>query len=140
MQTLLVIALVVWIVVGLALLVAMAYSVPLVRELRTFLVRGNEVLDRTDRRMDPLMDRLERITEDASHITSSLSQDVEEIGRAVDQGSRSARRIARLAEHRAEEIDALLEVAQDEAESTFVSAASLLGGIRSVRQRFFDGR
>lgn len=140
MQTLLVIGLVVWIVVGLALLAAMAYSLPVVRELRNFLSRGNEFLDRTNHRMGPVMDRLEQISEDASHISASLSQDMDAIGRAVDQGSRSARRIARIVEHRAVEIDALLEVAQDEAESTFVSAASLLGGVRSLRERFFDGR
>lgn len=140
MQTLWVVAVVVWIVVGIALLAAMAYSFPLVRELRRFLSRSNETLRHVNDRFDPVMDRVEEITDDASHISDSLRQDVDEIGDAVDQGSRSARRIARLAEHRAAEIDALLEVAQEEAESTFVSTASILGGVKSIRERFFGGR
>lgn len=140
MQTLLVIGLVVWIAVGLALLGAMAYSVPLVRDLRSVLSRSDDLVERMNDRVGPVMDRMETITDDASHISGSLRQDVEEIGHAVDQGSRSARRIARMAENRAAEIDALIEVAQEECESTFVSTASILGSVRSLRDRFFDGR
>lgn len=140
MQTLLIIGLLVWIVVGLALLGAMAYALPLVRELRSLLRRTNEVAGTMNEQMGPVLDRVETITDDASHISGSLKRDVEEIGRAVDQGSRSARRIARMAENRAAEIDALIEVAQEECESTFVSTASVLGGVRRLRDRLFDGR
>lgn len=140
MQTLLVIGLIVWIVVGLALLGAMAYSFPLVQNLRSLMQRGDRLAGEMNDRMGPVMDRVEAITDDASHISGSLRQDVEEIGHAVDQGSRSARRIARMAEHRAEEIDALIEVAQEECESKLVSTASILGGVKSLRDRFFDGR
>lgn len=140
MQTLLIIGLVVWIVVGVGLLGAMAYSLPLVQELRSLLRRSNELAGRMNDRMGPVIDRVETITDDASHISGSLKKDVEEIGRVVDEGSRSARRIARMAEDRAAEIDALIEVAQDECESTFVSTASVLGGVRRLRDRLFDGR
>ncbi len=140
MQTLLVIGLVVWITVGLALLAAMAYSVPLVQELRSLLARSDELVGRMNDRVDPVLDRMEVITDDAMQMSGSLRQDVEEIGHAVDQGTRSARRIARMAEDRAAEIDALIEVAQKECESTFVSTASVLGGVRSLRDRIFDGR
>lgn len=140
MQTLLVIALVVWITVGLALLGVMAYSFPLVQELRSVLLRSDELVGRMNERMVPVLDRLEVITDDVMEMSGSLRRDVEEIGHAVDQGSRSARRIARMAEDRAAEIDALIEVAQKECESSFVSAASVLGGVRSLRDRLFDGR
>lgn len=140
MQTLLVIALVVWILVGLALLGAMAYSLPLVQELRSLMNRSDRLVDRMNDRVGPVMDNVETMTDDALHISGSLRQDVEEIGHAVDQGSRSARRIARMAENRAAEIDALIEVAQEECESKFVSTASILGGVKSLRDRFFDGR
>lgn len=140
MQTLWVIGLVVWIVVGVALLAAMAYSFPLVRDLHRFLRRGNALMSRLEERVGPVLDRVEKISDDASHISDSLRGDVDRIGEAVDRGSRSARRIARLAENRAAEVDALLEVAQEEAESTFVSTASVLGGVRDLRDRFFGGR
>lgn len=140
MQTLLVIALVVWILVGLALLGAMAYSLPLVQELRSLLGHSDRLVDTMSDRVGPVMDNMEAMTDDALHISGSLRQDVEEIGHAVDQGSRSARRIARMAENRAAEIDALIEVAQEECESKFVSTASILGGVKSLRDRFFDGR
>lgn len=140
MQTLLVIALVVWILVGLALLGAMAYSLPLVQELRSLMNRSDRLVDKMNDRVGPVMDNVETMTDDALHISGSLRQDVEEIGHAVDQGSRSARRIARMAENRAAEIDALIEVAQEECESKFVSTASILGGVKSLRDRFFDGR
>lgn len=140
MQTLWVIGLVVWIAVGVALLAVMAYSFPLVKEVRTFLNRSNELIARTNERIDPVMDRIEDIVEDAGEMSASLRKDVSEIGGAVDEGSRSARRIARIAENRVTEIDALLEVAQEEAESSFLSAASLLGGVRSLRDRLFGER
>lgn len=140
MQTLWVIGLVVWILVGLGLLAAMAYSFPLVRDLRTFLDRGNTFLDRANDRIDPVLVRLEDLTEEAGEIAESLRRDMDEIESAVDQGSRSARRIARMAENRVAEIDALLEVAQEEAESSFLSAASLVGGVRDLRDRLFRRR
>ena len=140
MQTLLVIALIVWILVGLALLGAMAYSLPLVQELRTLMDRSDRLVGKMNDRVGPVMDNVEAMTDDAIHISGSLRQDVDEIGHAVDQGSRSARRIARMAENRAAEIDALIEVAQEECESKFVSTASILGGVKSLRDRFFDGR
>lgn len=140
MQILLIIGLIVWIVVGLALLAAMAYSFPLVQDLRSLMRRSDRLAGKMNDRMAPVMDRVETITDDASYISGSLRQDVEEIGHAVDQGSRSARRIARMAENRAAEIDALIEVAQEECESKFVSTASILGGVKSLRDRFFDGR
>lgn len=137
MQTLWLIGLVVWTLVGLGLLAGMVYSFPLVRELRTFLDRGNTLLDRSNERIDPLLDRVEDLTEDAEEIAESVRRDVDEIESAVDQGSRSARRIARIAENRVAEIDALLEVAQEEVESSFVSAASLVGSVRDFRDRLF---
>lgn len=140
MQILLVIGLIVWIVVGLALLAALAYSFPLVQDLRSLMRRSDRLAGKMNDRMGPVIDRVETITDDASHISGSLREDVEEIGHAVDQGSRSARRIARMAENRAAEIDALIEVAQEECESKFVSTASILGGVKSLRDRFFDGR
>ncbi len=140
MQILLVIGLIVWIVVGLALLAALAYSFPLVQDLRSLMRRSDRLAGKMNDRMGPVIDRVETITDDASHIYGSLREDVEEIGHAVDQGSRSARRIARMAENRAAEIDALIEVAQEECESKFVSTASILGGVKSLRDRFFDGR
>jgi len=140
MQTLLMIGLVVWIVVGLGLLGGMAYILLLVREFASLLRRSNQIAGKMNDRMVPVIDRVEKIADDASHISGSLKQDVDEIGRVVDEGSRSARRIARMAESRAAEIDALIEVAQDECESTFVSTASVLGGVRRLRDRLFDGR
>lgn len=139
METLLAIGVIVWIVVGLTLLGAMAYSFPLVQELRDLLSRSSQLVSQLNERLGPVMDNVETMTGDALHISGSLRQDVEEIGHAVDQGSRSARRIARMAENRAAEIDALIEVAQEECESKFVSSASILGGVKSLRDRFFDG-
>lgn len=134
------IAVIVWTAVGLGLLAAMFYSLPLMRDLRTFLDRGNRLLDRTNDRFDPIVNRLERLTEEAGEVAGSLRRDADRIESAVDEGTRSARRIARLAENRVAEIDALLEVAQEEAESSFVSAASLVGGVRDLRERLFRRR
>lgn len=140
MEILWIVGVVVWTLVGLALLAAMVYSYHLARELRQFLGQWNEALDRVNERFDPMMDRVEKITDDASEISDSLRRDIDEIESVVDQGSESARRIARITENRIAEFDALLEVAQEEAESSFLSAASLVGGVRDLRDRLFRRR
>jgi len=80
------------------------------------------------------------VAEDMRSITSSVRGDVKEVGvtvRAVNDGLRAA---AAQAERRLRQLDALVEVAQEEAEDFVVSAASTLRGIReggSVLRRSF---
>lgn len=126
----------VWTLVGLTLLVGMVYAFPILKRTRAVMRRLDDLSRVLDRRLDPILERVERITGDVDHISTSLRDDVEALGDAVQEGADAAERIARITERRITEIDSLLEVAQDEAEEAFLSTASLLRGLQSLRDRF----
>lgn len=132
-------ALAVWTLVGLVLLAAMVYAFPTLRRLRGLMGRLDRLLGVLDRRMDPLLERVERITGDVGHMSSTLRDDVEALGDALRHGAGAAERIVDRTEDRVAAIDGLLEVAQEEAEQAFLSTASLVRGLRSLRDRFSGG-
>lgn len=129
------IALVVWIVLALTLLAALAYVFPSVRRLQRLLPRLERLVRKLDRRAEPILVHLERSADNVEYVSTALRADVESIGEAVERGTRSVHRMLRMAEERASEINGFLEVVQEEAEETFVSTASALRAIRGGNRR-----
>lgn len=134
-----VIALILWIVLCLALLGGLAYAAPTLHRLSRLLELLEDTIRRTERELDPTLDRLRRAVDHAEYITAAVRSDVESVGDTVDQAARSTRRLLQMAEERAVEINGFLEVVQEEAEETFLSTASLLSALRG-RGRGSDER
>lgn len=135
MDVLIMLALVVWIAVGFGVLVAFLRGFPLLSRLERTLQAFDAVLEILDRHLEPILHRLDRISDDVQDMTVSLRSDVETISDTVERGSRSADRIIERTEQRAAEIDALMATVQEEVEETFLGVASLLRGVRGIRER-----
>lgn len=128
-----VIALVLWIVLSLTLLAGLVLAFPTLRRLSQLLQRMDRVFARTERDMEPVLDHLRKSVDNVDYVTSVVRSDLEAVGDTVEQAARSTRRMLRLAEERAVEINGFLEVVQEEAEETFFSTASLLSALRGSR-------
>lgn len=130
-----VIALVLWIVLALVFLGGLAYAVPTLRRASALVDRMERVFARTERDMEPVMEHLRRSADNMDYVTSAIRSDVESVGDTVDQAAHSTRRLLRMAEERAVEINGFLEVVQEEAEESFLSTASLLRALRGAREK-----
>lgn len=131
---------VVWTLLGLVLLGGLLYAFPTFRRANDLMKRAERLLDAAEGRMNPIFHHLRRSADNADYITTAVRADIEAIGETVDQAARSARRMLRMAEERAAEISGFLEVVQEEAESTFVSTATVLRAIRGAARRTRERR
>lgn len=129
------IALILWIVVCLVVVGGLIYALPTLRSFSTLLQRMERVFARTEQDMEPVMEHLQNSADNMDYVTSAIRSDVEAVGDTVEQASRSTRRLLRMAEERATEINGFLEVVQEEAEDTFLSTASLLRALRGAGSR-----
>jgi uncharacterized protein YoxC len=128
-------ALVVWTLVGIGLLAAFVTAIPMLARLEKSLRSLDRLMDVLDRNVEPILHRVQRISDDLSDITASLRSDVDAIGETVERGTRSTERILDRAERRAAEIDGLLELIQEEVEESFLGIASALRGVRGLSER-----
>lgn len=129
-ETMIVIGMGLWIVVAVAIFVALLYAIVLLRRARTPLERATDALAELQARLRPVVENIEVASEHAQRIASRLGTDADEMGRALRHASDSTTRMVELVEDRVAEVAALLEVVQEEAEETFLSTASLLRGLR----------
>lgn len=130
-----VVALSFWILLCLLVVGGLVYAVPTLRQFSSLLARMERVFARTERDMEPVIEHLQNSADNMDYVTSAIRSDVEAVGDTVDQAARSTRRLLRMAEERATEINGFLEVVQEEAEETFLSTASLLRALRGSRER-----
>jgi uncharacterized protein YoxC len=77
----------------------------------------------------PLVRHANSIADDVNYITTSIRADVQQVNQTVAAANRQLLEAVKKAEKRVDEMNALLAVAQEEAESAFISTAAALRGI-----------
>jgi methyl-accepting chemotaxis protein len=91
-------------------------------------------------RMDPLIEKLTRIADDANDVSDSLRRKVHEATTTLEEVNLAMRRGARETERRVREFGAVLEVVQEEAESLLLDAASTARGVHTTAATLRDRR
>lgn len=131
-----VVGLTTWILLSLALLGGLIYLFPTLKRLKRIAHQLDRILDRSEGRVAPVLEHVERVADNADYITTAVRVDVETVGDTVEQASRSARRMLDMVEARVSDLAGFLEVVQEEAEDTFIATASTLRTLRgAVRER-----
>lgn len=90
-----------------------------------------EQLDKIQNDIAPIMRHASSIADDVNYITTSIRVDVQQVNQTVTAVNRRLLAAVDQAEDRVNDFNALLEVAQEEAEAAFISTASALRGISS---------
>ncbi len=126
------VSLILWVLIASGLLISMMVVVPR-------LLRGFTELDNLTRvvttQIVPVMERLEGVTEDVAKIADAALADMELVDRTVVRAAESVDRMLGIAEERVSEINALVSVAVEEAEETFLSTAGILRAVRGGGRR-----
>ncbi|MDT8367730.1 MAG: hypothetical protein RQ745_00880 [Longimicrobiales bacterium] len=87
-------------------------------------------------RVDPLLESSRGIAENVEFISASVRTDIEKVNRAVHAVSHGIEQASEQMESRLEEFNALMEVVQGEAETTFLDTASTMRGVKAGARRF----
>lgn len=123
-------ALIIWTVIGVGLIVAMVAIGP---QLRRTLKEIDQMADVMTNQALPALEHSQEILEQISRISTVLMADVEVVDHTVIRAMESIDRMVELAEDRVSEVNALVSVAVEEAEETFLSTAGLLRALRLGR-------
>lgn len=126
-------SLVIWILIGGGVLIGMLIVGPqLLRTLREF----DDVADVIKNRALPVLERSDEMLQQLGQITHVISEDVAVVDDAIMGAAESLERMVELTEERFSDINALVSVAIEEAEDTFIGTASILRALRpSSRKR-----
>ena len=121
-----------------ALLVLTAFLVPAAWRFRHTHKKASELLDRVYGDINPIMRHASVIADNVDYITTSMRVDVQQLRQTLATANDQLLRAAKLSERRLHELNALLDVVQEEAEDVFVSTASTIRGVRAGAERFRD--
>lgn len=120
-------ALVIWILIGGGLIFGLLIVGPqLLRTLKEF----DDVADVVKNRVLPVLEHSDAVLDQLGRVTNVLLEDIEVVDNTIIRAAESIERMVQLTEERVSEVNALVSVAIEEAEDTFLSTASLLRAIR----------
>jgi uncharacterized protein YoxC len=118
------------IVISLALVALAVGLLPAAWNFRKSYKKLNELLDRVYGDVNPIMRHASSIADNLDYVTTAVRQDVARLQVTVAAANARLEEATRLTERRITEFNALVAVVQSEAESTFVSAAAAVRGLR----------
>lgn len=114
----------------LAILVLTVAVVPAAWNFRKSYQKVSDLLDRVYADVNPLTHHASRIAENVDYVTTAVRADTQRASALLGDAERRLRAALDRAEARARDLEALLDVAQAEAEHSIVSAASTVAGVR----------
>jgi len=126
-QILVILSLILWIVLSSVCIIGALRLLP--RALSSLRVI-EELSDELLKKALPVLDQSQQILDQVEVVAASLADDIDRVDRTVIRATTSVEGMVELAEDRISEINALLEVAVEEAEETFFSTAAIMRALR----------
>ncbi len=125
-------------IASIALCVLAVALVPAAWNFRKSYAKVSDLLDRIYGDINPLMRHATTIADNVNYITTSVRVDVQKVSQTVAAANQRLMSSVELAEDRIKELNALLAVVQEEAESAFISTASTVRGVRTGIHEAFE--
>lgn len=112
--------------------------VPAAWNFRKSYAKISDLLDKVYNDVNPLMRHASTIADNVNYITTSVRVDVQQVSQTVAAANQRIMQAVDATEARINQLNALLEVVQEEAESAFVTTASTLRGVKTGLNTVFD--
>jgi len=125
-------ALIVWTLLGLGALIGMGVMLPQI--LRT-MREVDDMADIVKHHALPALEQSQEVLDQLSRVSAALADDFEVVDRTIIRAAESVERMIELTEGRVIEVNALLAVAIEEAEDTFISFGGLVRALTPGRRR-----
>ena len=98
----------------------------------------SDMLDKIYGDINPLMRHASAIADNVDYISTSIRVDVQQVSQTVAAVNQRLQQAVSTAEDRIKQLNALLDVVQEEAESAFITTASTIRGVRTGINTAFD--
>lgn len=98
----------------------------------------SDMLDKVYGDVNPLMRHASAIADNVDYISTAMRVDVQQVSQTVAAVNQRLQRAVGAAEERIDQLNALLDVVQEEAESAFVTTASTIRGVQTGINQAFD--
>jgi hypothetical protein len=125
-------------VMTVTLIILAVALVPAARNFKKSFKRVGILLDRVYGDINPLMRHASAIADNVDYISTALRVDIQQVSQTVAAVNQRLQQAASAAEDRINQLNALLEVVQEEAESAFVRTASTIRGVQTGINQAFD--
>jgi uncharacterized protein YoxC len=112
--------------------------VPAAWNFRKSYKKVSDMLDKVYGDINPLMRHASAIADNVDYITTSIRVDVQQVSQTVAAVNQRLQEAIEGAEDRMKQLNALLDVVQEEAESAFVTTASTIRGVQTGINQAFD--
>ena len=125
-------------VMTITVIILTAALVPAAWNFRKSYKKVSEMLDKIYGDINPLMRHASAIADNVDYITTSIRVDVQQVSQTVAAVNQRLQDALDGAEDRVKQLNALLAVVQEEAESAFVTTASTIRGVQTGINQAFD--
>ncbi|HTD84861.1 MAG TPA: hypothetical protein VK648_13820 [Gemmatimonadaceae bacterium] len=125
-------------VLTLTIIVLSAALIPAAWNFRKSYKKVSDMLDKIYGDVNPLMRHASAIADNVDYISTAIRVDVQQVSQTVAAVNQRLQQAVGAAEDRINQLNALLEVVQEEAESAFVTTASTIRGVKTGINQAFD--
>jgi uncharacterized protein YoxC len=125
-------------VMTLTVIVLTVALVPAAWNFRKSYKKVSDMLDKVYGDINPLMRHASAIADNVDYISTAIRVDVQQVSQTVAAVNQRLQQAADAAEDRIKQLNALLDVVQEEAESAFVTTASTIRGVQTGINQAFD--
>jgi uncharacterized protein YoxC len=125
-------------VMTLTVIVLTVALVPAAWNFRKSYKKISDMLDKIYGDINPLMRHASAIADNVDYISTSIRVDVQQVSQTVAAVNQRLQQAVSTAEDRIKQLNALLDVVQEEAESAFITTASTIRGVRTGINTAFD--
>lgn len=122
-------ALIVWTLIGIGALIGMVVVLP---QLLTTMRQMDDMADIVKNEALPALEQSQQVLDQLSRVSTTLVHDFEVVDHTIIRAAESVERMIELTEDRVAEVNALISVAIEEAEDTFLSTASVARAVRAL--------
>jgi len=112
--------------------------VPAAWNFRKSYKKVSDMLDKVYGEINPLMRHASAIADNVDYVSTAIRVDIQQVSQTVAAVNQRLQQAASAAEDRINQLNALLEVVQEEAESAFVRTASTIRGVQTGINQAFD--
>ena len=112
--------------------------VPAAWNFRKSYKKTSDMLDKIYGDINPLMRHASAIADNVDYISTSVRVDIQQVSQTIAAVNQRLQQAVSTAEDRIKQLNALLDVVQEEAESAFVTTASTIRGVRTGINTAFD--
>jgi uncharacterized protein YoxC len=112
--------------------------VPAAWNFRKSYKKVSDMLDKVYGDINPLMRHASGIADNVDYISTAIRVDVQQVSQTVAAVNQRLQQAVGAAEERINQLNALLDVVQEEAESAFVTTASTIRGVQTGINQAFD--